>query len=78
MSMIPIGVEVDGFRRPARDALRQAAELGHSLDHELRCLLLHGVLHCLGHDHETDDGDMRRLELRLRETWIDGVGERSS
>ena len=52
----------------ARD---QARRLGHSPERELRTLLLHGVLHCLGHDHETDDGEMERLEARLRRRWID-------
>ena len=51
-------------------ARRQADELGHSIDRELRCLLLHGVLHCLGHDHEEDEGEMNRLELDLRERWV--------
>jgi probable rRNA maturation factor len=51
-------------------ARRQAAEAGHGMDHELKVLLLHGVLHCLGHDHETDGGEMERLERRLRRTWI--------
>jgi len=51
-------------------ARRQAAEAGHGVDRELKVLLLHGVLHCLGHDHETDQGEMERLERRLRRTWI--------
>ena len=51
-------------------ARRQAAEAGHGVDRELKTLLLHGVLHCLGHDHETDQGEMERLERRLRRTWI--------
>jgi probable rRNA maturation factor len=51
-------------------ARRQAAAAGHSVERELRMLLLHGVLHCLGHDHETDDGEMERLERRLRKVWI--------
>lgn len=55
-------------------ARRQAAEAGHDGERELRVLLLHGVLHCLGHDHETDGGEMARLERRLRRRWIDGVG----
>lgn len=37
---------------------------------EIRRLLLHGVLHCLGHDHETDDGEMDALEARLRREWL--------
>jgi probable rRNA maturation factor len=51
-------------------ARRQAAEQGHAVERELRTLLLHGVLHCLGYDHETDDGTMERLERRLRRRWL--------
>lgn len=54
-------------------ARRQAAGAGHDAERELRVLLLHGVLHCLGHDHETDSGEMERLERRLRRRWIDGA-----
>ena len=52
-------------------ARRQASELEHSLQREVEELLLHGILHCLGHDHETDQGEMAALEVRLREKWID-------
>ena len=45
---------------------RQAAEHGHSLAEELRILLLHGVLHLAGYDHETDQGEMRAREQELR------------
>ncbi len=51
-------------------ARTQARDLGHSLERELKELLLHGVLHCLGHDHESDDGEMASLELDLRERWV--------
>ena len=54
-------------------ARRQAASAELSLERELRELLLHGVLHCLGHDHESDRGEMDRLELSLRERFV-GAG----
>ena len=47
-------------------ARRNAHLLGRSPEDELRVLILHGVLHLLGYDHETDRGEMVRLELRLR------------
>jgi probable rRNA maturation factor len=51
-------------------ARRQAVAAGHGVDREVKTLLLHGILHCLGHDHETDQGEMERLERRLRKRWI--------
>ena len=48
----------------------QAAERGHQLLRELKILLLHGVIHCLGYDHESDAGEMDRLEAALRPVWI--------
>lgn len=53
-------------------ARRQAADLDHSLDEELRVLLLHGLLHCLGWDHEADHGEMDALEAELRPRWTAG------
>jgi len=47
-------------------AKRQAADEGHSLATEVRYLITHGVLHAMGYDHETDDGEMNALELKVR------------
>lgn len=47
-------------------ARAQAAALGHDLLTEVKVLILHGMLHLAGHDHETDRGQMLRLERRLR------------
>jgi probable rRNA maturation factor len=47
-------------------AARQAATYGHSLRDEVRILLLHGLLHLSGLDHETDNGEMAAREATLR------------
>lgn len=47
-------------------ASRQAQEHRHTLEMEIKVLLLHGLLHLAGYDHESDDGRMHRKEKRLR------------
>jgi probable rRNA maturation factor len=47
-------------------ARRNARRYGRTLEEELRVLMLHGVLHLLGYDHEADNGQMDRAETRLR------------
>ncbi len=47
-------------------ARRNARRYSRSLPAELRILVLHGLIHLAGFDHETDQGQMERLERRLR------------
>jgi probable rRNA maturation factor len=47
-------------------ARAQAREWQHAPDDEIRILMLHGVLHLLGMDHEADSGEMKRTEIRWR------------
>ena len=46
-------------------ATTKAQELGHSIDHEITLLFTHGLLHILGYDHETDNGEQRAEEERI-------------
>lgn len=48
-------------------AQKQAGENGLSLEGEIKQLILHGLLHLCGYDHERDDGEMNARELELRE-----------
>jgi probable rRNA maturation factor len=50
-------------------ARRYARQNGRRLSSELRVLILHGILHLLGYDHETDRGEMDRVERKLRERF---------
>jgi probable rRNA maturation factor len=52
-------------------AKRQAADSGLSIERELSELVIHGVLHLCGYDHEIDNGEMNRLELKLRKKLLD-------
>ncbi len=48
-------------------AAANAKSFGHTADQEVRVLILHGLLHLAGYDHEMDKGEMARKEERLRE-----------
>jgi probable rRNA maturation factor len=50
----------------AEQAGRQAAEAGLTVENEIKQLILHGLLHLCGYDHETDNGEMNARELKLR------------
>jgi probable rRNA maturation factor len=63
----PAGNEAAGdLAISAEIAADQAVERGHSLTEELKILILHGLLHLSGYDHETDSGEMAERELKLR------------
>jgi len=49
----------------AQLARESAAELGHTLEDECALLFIHGMLHLLGFDHESDNGEMREKEEEL-------------
>ena len=51
----------------AEQAERQAKENGLTFENEIKQLILHGLLHLCGYDHETDNGEMNARELELRE-----------
>ncbi|HNU08592.1 MAG TPA: rRNA maturation RNase YbeY, partial [Pyrinomonadaceae bacterium] len=47
-------------------AVRQAVENRLTLEEEVKQLILHGILHLCGYDHQTDNGEMNARELELR------------
>ena len=61
-------------------AAHNARVLGHSASDEIRILILHGILHLAGYDHENDDGEMARKETLLRQRFglPTGLIERSA
>lgn len=65
-------------------ARAQAREWEHSLETEIQILMLHGVLHLFGMDHESDSGQMRRAETKWRKTFglptglIERAGEQAA
>lgn len=63
----PTGLKIAGDLAISIDSARkQAAKQGHPLAMEIKVLMLHGLLHLAGYDHETDSGEMARRELKLR------------
>lgn len=51
-------------------AARYADEFGLTFDREIEHLIIHGTLHLAGYDHETDNGEMNRLERKLRKELL--------
>lgn len=51
----------------APKAERQARQIGHSLEREMTFLMVHGLLHLVGYDHETGEADEARMIARQRE-----------
>lgn len=61
------GLHLGDLAVSAARARAHAARFGHSMEDEIRILMLHGLLHLLGMDHETDSGEMARAEARWRQ-----------
>ncbi len=60
------GLNLGDVMISVEQAARQATANGLSLSEEIAQLILHGLLHLCGYDHESDKGEMNRLEVRLR------------
>ncbi len=63
-------VEIGDCVISVETAIRYAQEQNISLTMEINWLVIHGILHLAGYDHETDNGEMRRLEKRLRKELL--------
>jgi probable rRNA maturation factor len=78
----PDGFQLDGFGDESlaghlgdvvisvETAKRYAGELGLTFEREIEHLIIHGTLHLAGYDHETDHGEMNRLERKLRKALL--------
>jgi probable rRNA maturation factor len=77
----PVGARIAGdLAISVPTARRQATAQGHTLSTEIRVLILHGLLHLAGYDHEADSGQMARRErlLRARLRLPQGLIERAA
>ena len=66
LSFLAGGDELGDLAVSLQRARAQAKQFGHSVTEELQVLLLHGVLHLMGFDHERDNGEMQRAETSWR------------
>ncbi len=67
--LIKAGDDLGDIAISPATARRYAKRNGRKLSSELQVLILHGVLHLLGYDHETDRGEMDRVERKLRKRF---------
>jgi probable rRNA maturation factor len=72
---VPAGADLDNpylgdMILSVETARRQAFDRNHTLERELCLLMIHGLLHLLGYNHEVDRGEMRRMELRLQKELL--------
>ena len=79
LSQVPNGSPGGDLAISLETASVQAANFGHTLAMEVKILILHGLLHLAGYDHERDQGQMRRRENLLRKQFAlpAGLVERS-